>query len=74
MDCSSSGSSVCGFTRQEYWSGLACPPPHLIKWNRQDLKKRHRLHKKREGKGKVYPRGHTPETKLVKFEGVCCVL
>ena len=27
MDCSSLGSSVCGITSQEYWSGLPCPPP-----------------------------------------------
>ena len=26
MDCSSPGSSVCGILRQEYWSGLSCPP------------------------------------------------
>ena len=25
--CSSSGSSVQGFSRQEYWSGLPCPFP-----------------------------------------------
>ena len=27
MDCSLPGSSVHGFSRQEYWSGLPCPPP-----------------------------------------------
>ena len=28
MDCSPPGSSVLpGFSRQEYWSGLPCPPP-----------------------------------------------
>ena len=27
MDCSPTGSSVIGFSRQEYWSGLPCPPP-----------------------------------------------
>ena len=27
MDCSPSGSSVMGFSRQEYWSGFPCPPP-----------------------------------------------
>ena len=27
MDCSLPGSSVQGFSRQEYWSGLLCPPP-----------------------------------------------
>ena len=27
MDCSSPGSSVHGFSRQEYWSGLPCPSP-----------------------------------------------
>ena len=26
-DCSPSGSSVHGILRQEYWSGLPCPPP-----------------------------------------------
>ena len=30
MDCSPPGSSAHGFSRQEYWSGLQCPPPgHL---------------------------------------------
>ena len=27
MDCCSPGSVSMGFSRQEYWSGLACPPP-----------------------------------------------
>ena len=27
VDCSLPGSSVHGFSRQEYWSGLPCPPP-----------------------------------------------
>ena len=27
MDCSSPGSSVQGFSRQEYWSGTPGPPP-----------------------------------------------
>ena len=27
MDCSLSGSSSMGFSRQEYWNGLPCPPP-----------------------------------------------
>ena len=27
MDCSLPGSSVVGFPRQEYWSGLPFPPP-----------------------------------------------
>ena len=27
MDCSLSGSSVMGFSRQEYWSGFPFPPP-----------------------------------------------
>ena len=27
MDCSLSGSSVHGFSRQEYWNGLPWPPP-----------------------------------------------
>ena len=26
MDCSLPGSSAMGFSRQEYWSGLSCPP------------------------------------------------
>ena len=27
MDCSPPGSSFVAFSRQEYWSGLPCPPP-----------------------------------------------
>ena len=27
MDCSPPGTSVHGFSRQEYWSGLPFPPP-----------------------------------------------
>ena len=27
MDCGPPGSSVHGFSREEYWSGLPCPPP-----------------------------------------------
>ena len=27
MDCSLPESSVMGFSRQEYWNGLPCPPP-----------------------------------------------
>ena len=27
MDCSLLGSSAHGISRQEYWSGLPCPPP-----------------------------------------------
>ena len=27
MDCGPPGSSSMGFSRQEYWSGLPCPPP-----------------------------------------------
>ena len=27
MDFSPPGSSVLGFSRQEYWSGMPCPPP-----------------------------------------------
>ena len=27
MVCSLTGSSVLGFSRQDYWSGLPCPPP-----------------------------------------------
>ena len=29
MDCSPPGSSVHGFFRQEYWSGVSLPSPHL---------------------------------------------
>ena len=27
VDCSPPAPSVHGFSRQEYWSGLPCPPP-----------------------------------------------
>ena len=27
IDCNSPGSSVLGFSKQEYWSGLPSPPP-----------------------------------------------
>ena len=27
MDCSRQASLSMGFSRQEYWSGLPCPPP-----------------------------------------------
>ena len=27
IDCSLPGSSAHGFSRQEYWTGLPCPPP-----------------------------------------------
>ena len=27
MDCSLPASSICGFSQQEYWSGLQFPPP-----------------------------------------------
>ena len=30
MDCSLSDSSVHGFPRQEYWSGLPFPPPGYL--------------------------------------------
>ena len=30
MGCSPSGSSVLGFSRQEYWSGLLFPPPGIL--------------------------------------------
>ena len=30
MDCSPPGSSVHGFSRKEYWSGLACPPSGIF--------------------------------------------
>ena len=29
-DCSPPGSSVMGLSRQEYWSGLPCPPPENL--------------------------------------------
>ena len=29
-NCSPPGSSVHGFSRQEYWSGLPCPPPGYL--------------------------------------------
>ena len=31
MDCIPPGSSVMGFSRKEYWSGLPCPPGDLPK-------------------------------------------
>ena len=34
MDCSPPGSSVSGFSRQEYWSGLLCPPSRTSSWPR----------------------------------------
>ena len=30
MDSSLPGSSVCGFPKQEYWSGLSFPSPGLL--------------------------------------------
>ena len=30
MDCSPPGSSIQEFSRQEYWSGLPCPPPGIF--------------------------------------------
>ena len=30
MDYNLSGSSLHGFSRQEYWSGLPCPPPRYL--------------------------------------------
>ena len=30
MDCSLPGSSVHGFSRQEYWSGVPLPSPNII--------------------------------------------
>ena len=30
MDCSSPGSPSTGFSRQEYWSRLPCPPPGYL--------------------------------------------
>ena len=30
MDCSLPGSSICGFSRQEHWSGVPLPSPILI--------------------------------------------
>ena len=35
MDCSPPGSSVHGFSRQEYWSGLPFPPPNSVNVNLQ---------------------------------------
>ena len=47
MGCSPAGSSSMGFSRQEYWSGLPCPPPgifltqgsnpHLLHWQVDSL-------------------------------------
>ena len=34
VDCSSPGSSVQRFSRQEYWSGLPCPPAGVSSWPR----------------------------------------
>ena len=34
VDCSSPGSSVQGFSRQEYWSGLPRPPAGVSSWPR----------------------------------------
>ena len=33
MDSSPPGSSVMGFSKQEYWSGLPCPSPQKIVLN-----------------------------------------
>ena len=30
MDCSLPGSSVHGFSRQEYWSGVPLPSPYIV--------------------------------------------
>ena len=30
MECRPPGSSVLGFSRQERWSGLPCPPPGYL--------------------------------------------
>ena len=30
MDCSLPSSSLQGFSRQEYWNGLSCPPPGIF--------------------------------------------
>ena len=30
IDYSLRGSSIMGFSRQEYWSGLPCPPPEAL--------------------------------------------
>ena len=32
MDCSAPGSSVCGFSRKEYWNGLPFPTPGDSSW------------------------------------------
>ena len=50
VDCSLPGSSVRGFSRQDYWSGMPCPPPgvfptqgsnpsllYLLHWQRGSL-------------------------------------
>ena len=34
MDCSQPGSSVHGFSRQEYWSGLPFPSPGQSSWTK----------------------------------------
>ena len=36
MDCSPPGSSIHGFSRQEYWSGVPLPSPR-VQYNRQTL-------------------------------------
>ena len=37
MDCSLLGSYFTGFSRQEYWGGLPCPPPGESSWPRDLL-------------------------------------
>ena len=37
MDCSPPGSSVHGFSRQEYWCGLPFPLLHLLHWEAGSL-------------------------------------
>ena len=38
MDCSLPGSSVHGFSRQEYWSGVPLPSPHIVILHNYKLK------------------------------------
>ena len=55
MDCSPQAPLSMGFSRQEYWSKLPCPPPgdlldpgtepaslHLLHWQVGPLKAKHR--------------------------------
>ena len=44
MDCSLPGSPSMGFTRQEYWSRLPCPPPEDLLTQGLKLRLSHLLH------------------------------